>query len=55
MEKSKQKKIIRKHYELNRDISDEELEAEIVSLERKKLKGNLDDMDSLLAAKLEII
>lgn len=56
MTATKQKQIIREHYDLDRNITDQELADEIASLARKKESGRgFDDMDSILAAKLHII
>ena len=44
---------IRKHYGLNRAVTDEEVTTEIASLSRKEAKGGLDDADERLYAALQ--
>ena len=55
MTKQKMKQIMRELFQLNRPVTDEELEAEIKSLERRRDKGALDDFETYLAASLKLI
>ena len=55
MDKKKQFRIIRKHYGLNRPVTEEERLAEVANLERKISKGLCDDSSHYLAAKLHLI
>ena len=54
-DKARQKRIVRQHYGLDHDVTDEELVGEVASLERKHAKGTLDDKDEALAASIGII
>ncbi len=42
------KRAVRRHYGLNRPITDEELDAEVVNLRRKDARGTLDDRQEAL-------
>ena len=55
MSKEKMKNILRLHYELHRPVTDDEIDAEVKNLERKRDKGTLDDSCEALAAKLGVI
>lgn len=45
--------IIARHYNVPREVTDEEVIHELVSLRRKRAKGNLDDVQERLIAELE--
>ena len=45
-------KIIRDHYRLDRDVTDDEIKAEINNLWRKNKKGTLDDRQEMLFIRL---
>lgn len=45
--------IIQKHYNVPREVTDEEVINELVSLRRKRAKENLDDTQERLVAELE--
>lgn len=54
MDTTKQKEIIRIHYNMNRLITDTELRDEIVNLYRKHDRGSLDDSAETLYVKLHL-
>lgn len=54
MTKSKMKQIMRELFQLNRPVTDEELEAEIKSPGRRRDKGVLDDFETYLASSLRL-
>jgi len=47
-------KTIRRQYQLNQQVTDEEVMSEISNLRRKERKGNLDDFQELLVASLSV-
>ena len=47
-------RIIRRHYNLNRQVSPSETRGEIDNLLRKRAHGNLDDSQEKLLAKLDL-
>jgi hypothetical protein len=56
--RNQQRRILEKHYESvleGRRMTEEEIDAEIANLNRKKEKGTLDDFDEHLAAQLQLI
>ena len=55
MSKQKMKQIMRELFQLDRPVTDEELEAEIKSLERRRDKGGLDDFETYLATSFHLI
>ncbi|MCK5614905.1 hypothetical protein KAR91_74270 [Candidatus Pacearchaeota archaeon] len=46
------RKVIKKHYRLNRQPTDTEIDAEIINLQRKAKFGGLVDSQERLAAQL---
>lgn len=51
---AKMERTIRRHYTLDRKLSNAEVQAEIANLHRKRAKGNLDDGQESLYAALDL-